>query len=56
MPELHPQFLTDSDGKPMSVRDKGPLFIVFPFDENPALRSELYYGRSAWQVKSITVE
>ena len=44
------------NGQYMDVRDKGPLFIVFPFDENPALRSELYYGRSAWQVKSITVE
>lgn len=44
------------DGKPMPVRDKGPLFIIYPFDSNEVLRSELYYGRSAWQLKAIIVE
>ena len=46
---------TTVDGEPMSVRDKGPIFIIYPFDENPALNNETYYGRSAWQVKSIEV-
>ena len=44
------------DGKYMDVRDKGPLFIIYPFDSNPELKSEQYYSRSAWQVRSITVE
>ncbi|MBX9297770.1 molybdopterin-dependent oxidoreductase [Chromobacterium piscinae] len=44
------------NGKPMPVRDKGPLFIVYPYDSQPALRSEIYYGRSAWQLKSLQVE
>jgi hypothetical protein len=38
------------------VRTKGPLFIVYPFDTKPELRSSLYYERSAWQLKSIVVE
>lgn len=46
---------TAMDGKPMSVRDKGPIFIIYPFDEAPELNNETYYGRSAWQVKSIEV-
>lgn len=46
---------TRLDGEPMSVRDKGPLFVIYPFDEKPALNNEVYYGRSAWQVKSIEV-
>jgi hypothetical protein len=46
---------TSLDGRPMSVRDKGPIFIIYPFDEAPALNNETYYGRSAWQVKSIEV-
>ena len=41
---------------PMSVRDKGPLFIIYPFDESEDLRSERYYSRSAWQLKHLEVE
>lgn len=44
------------DGAYMPVSDKGPLFIVYPFDADPALKDEVYYARSAWQVRSITVE
>jgi hypothetical protein len=43
------------DDKPMSVRDKGPLFIIYPFDSNAALRKALYYTRCAWQLRSIEV-
>lgn len=46
---------TSLEGKPMSVRDKGPIFIIYPFDQSPELNNETYYGRSAWQVKSIEV-
>lgn len=44
------------DGQYMSVRDKGPLFIIYPFDAEPALRSERYYSRSVWQVKELVVK
>ena len=44
------------DGKYMPVRDKGPLFIIYPYDSNPALRTQTYYTRSAWQVAKIVVE
>jgi hypothetical protein len=43
------------DDKPMTVRDKGPLFIIYPFDAQPELRSAVYYGRSAWQLRTIEV-
>lgn len=44
------------DGAYMPVSDKGPLFIVYPFDSDAALNTEVFYSRSAWQVRSITVE
>lgn len=44
------------DGKPMAVRDKGPLFIIYPFDSDAALRNAVYYSRSAWQLKRIEVK
>ncbi len=44
------------DGAPMAVRDKGPLFLIYPFDDRPELRSAVYYSRSAWQLWKIEVE
>ncbi|URI06891.1 molybdopterin-dependent oxidoreductase [Aquincola tertiaricarbonis] len=43
------------DGKPMPVRERGPLFIVYPFDTSVELKSEKYYSRSAWQLRRIEV-
>jgi hypothetical protein len=44
------------DDKPMAVRDKGPLFIIYPFDSSAELRTTVYYSRSAWQLKSLEVQ
>ncbi len=43
------------NGEYMSVRDKGPLFIIYPFDSNSDLRTQTYYARAAWQVAKIDV-
>lgn len=43
------------DDRPMPVRDKGPLFLIYPFDARPELRNPVYYGRSAWQLRTIEV-
>jgi hypothetical protein len=43
------------NGEYMSVRDKGPLFIIYPYDSSPDLKSQTYYARSAWQVAKIDV-
>lgn len=43
------------NGKPLSVRDKGPLFLVYPFDQHPEIKNDVYYGRSIWQVATIVV-
>jgi hypothetical protein len=43
------------DGKPMSVREKGPLFVIYPFDDRPELRTSVYFGRCIWQLKAIEV-
>lgn len=44
------------DGEYMSVRDKGPMFIIYPFDDFDELRADIYYSRSAWQVRRITIK
>lgn len=44
------------DGAYMPVRDKGPLFIVYPYDSDKELQHQRYYSRSAWQVARMTVK
>lgn len=43
------------DDKPMPVREKGPLFVIYPFDSDAALRTSTYYERSIWQLKALEV-
>jgi hypothetical protein len=47
---------TRMDDKTMAVRDKGPLFIIYPYDDSADLRNERYYSRSAWQLRKIDVK
>lgn len=44
-----------ANGSVLGVRDKGPLFVIYPFDRFPELRNELYYSRSIWQLRRLTV-
>lgn len=43
------------DDKPMPVRDKGPLFIIYPFDDKTELRVPQYFARCAWQLRTIEI-
>lgn len=43
------------DDRPITVREKGPLFMIYPFDSDSALRNPVYYSRSVWQLKTIDV-
>lgn len=45
----------EANGAPMSVRDKGPLWLVYPYDSNPDYQSEVIYSRSIWQLDRIDV-
>ncbi|WP_313606745.1 molybdopterin-dependent oxidoreductase [Rhizobium sp.] len=46
---------TRADGQLMSVRDKGPLFLIYPFDLDKSLFNEKYFSRSVWQIGTIEV-
>lgn len=45
----------ERNGEPMSVRDKGPLWLVYPYDASARFKSEVYYARSIWQLDRIEV-
>ena len=34
---------TRLNGETMAVRDKGPLFVIYPFDEHPELKNEVLF-------------
>lgn len=44
-----------ADGKPMPLRDKGPLWLVYPYDSKPDFNSETIYARSIWQLNRIEI-
>ena len=41
------------DDKPIAVRDKGPLLIIYPYDEKAELRTAVHYSRAIWQLRSL---
>jgi hypothetical protein len=47
---------THENDRMMTIDDRGPFFIVFPFDQYKELRKDLYYNMSVWQIKSIEIE
>lgn len=44
------------DDQPMPIRDKGPLFIIYPFGEDERLRTNVYFSRSAWQLRQLDIK
>lgn len=43
------------NGEAMSLRNKGPLWIVYPYDSVPEYRTEVIFSRSIWQLDRIEV-
>ena len=50
-----PIVATRMNGETMSVRDKGPYWVVFPYDSNPKYSTETTYSRSIWQLNRLKV-
>lgn len=45
-----------ANGNELTIRQKGPLFMIYPFDRMPQLKNDTYYTRSIWQLQQIIVE
>ena len=43
------------DGQEMSIREKGPLWLIYPYDTKPEYQSEVIYARSIWQLDRIEI-
>lgn len=50
-----PIIATRINGKPFTVKENGPLWVVFPYDSAPQYRSETSYAVSVWQLVEVDV-
>lgn len=46
-------FALQKNKRYLRIRDRGPLFTLYPFDAHPELQTAMHYNRSVWQVKAI---
>lgn len=53
--EDYPIIAYARDGDVMSVREKGPLWIVFPYDLDGIYRTEQVFAQSIWQLDRLEV-
>ncbi|WP_094023513.1 molybdopterin-dependent oxidoreductase [Maliponia aquimaris] len=45
----------EMNGQPMSRRDKGPLWLIYPYASSSSYRTEVIYARSIWQLDRMHV-
>ena len=50
-----PVVATRMNGKPIPVREKGPFWVVYPYDADRSFRTELIYSRSIWQLNRMKI-
>ena len=50
-----PIVATRVDGETMPVREKGPFWVVYPYDADARYRTEDTFARSIWQLARVNV-
>ena len=44
------------DGKRMRIRDKGPIWLMFPWDDYPEIHNDTNVAFSVWQLSEIRID
>lgn len=44
------------DGNALSIRNGGPVWLIYPVSDHRELDDTIYESRSVWQIKQITVD
>ena len=50
-----PIVATRMNGHTFGVRDNGPLWLIYPFDQNEQFTNDQIFAKSIWQLVSIRV-
>jgi hypothetical protein len=45
-----------ANGKRLSIRDKGPIWVMYPLDDHPELQDSVYNVRLIWQLTRIEIK
>lgn len=48
-------FATSMNGRRLSLRDKGPIWVIYPMSQHSELRDAVYNDRLIWQLVRIEV-
>jgi len=51
-----PVLASRRNGETLSVRDKGPFILIYPFDQHRELDAQEYLNRSIWQIHEIRIK
>ena len=43
------------NGRPMPVRERGPLWVIYPLDSYSELQNPVFHARMIWQLRRIVV-
>jgi hypothetical protein len=46
----------EQSGKLLSIREKGPLWLIYPFDAKSEYQTEKFHARAVWQVVQIDLQ
>lgn len=53
--DRYPIVAYERNGELMTIRDKGPFWLIFPFDEDEAFSTVAMLSRSIWQLVRIEI-
>lgn len=48
-------FAIQQNGVALSIRERGPIWVMYPWDSDAQLKQDKYYSRSIWQLDSIKI-
>lgn len=47
---------TEIDGQPLTIREHGPAWLLYPASGHPELIDTVYESRAVWQIKTIEID
>lgn len=45
----------EQDGQPLSIRNKGPIWLIYPWSGSDKLKQDKFYARSIWHLISMRI-
>ena len=52
---VYPIVAIKHNGKAMNVRDNGPFRVIYPYDNDPSLKTEIIFAQSVMMLREINI-